>query len=292
MSALLKDTKPQSLDTDAKPKLYARAPERRPLNNGVVPEGLRLQFDCQGFVILRNVLDQETVQRLKNEFEELEQREYDNSHLAGKEVGMPVKCEFAQALRLNGLPRISPVIDELIGHESIMPFLDEFVTDPMLINTWFIDKYQGKGSVGWHSGLDAHSHYVNNGRSFTSMLNTIWALDENNTETGCPIALPGSHKRCFNPTEHYDLLEMPGSIPVLLEPGDVFIFSEATLHGGLPRKVPGSRKNVYINYVEGCRSVGSNDGNLHNYWLPPEVRARFPEEKQRLFRWMETSVGA
>lgn len=276
-----------------KKNIYQGQPQRVPALQGTISEGERIQFDCQGFIILRGVLDPETLVRFQAELERLEHEDYDDSDWRHDETGMPTKAVFGEALRLNGLPRLSPVFDEVIGHPRLMPYLDEFVTDPMLINTWYINKLQGKGEVGWHSGLDPHQHYSFEGRPFTAMLNTIWALDENNEDTGCPIALPGSHKRSFNFKQRYQGLDMPGSIPVILHPGDVFVFSEATMHGGLPRSVPGSRKNLYINYVEGVRGARSNDsGNLHHYWLPPEVRARFPEEKQRLFKWMEHNRGA
>ena len=205
---------------------------------------------------------------------------------------MPTKSHFAEALRLSGLLRLSPAFDFLIGHERVMPYLENFVNRAMLVNTWYINKLQGKGSVGWHSGVDAFRHFSYEKKPFTSMLNMIWALDENNEETGCPLVLPGSHKRSFNFEGRYHLLDMPGSVPVILHPGDVLLFSEATMHAGLPRKAPGSRKNLYINYIDGETGVTNADGNLHHYWVPPEARARFPEEKQSLFEWMKTSVGA
>ena len=126
----------------------------------------------------------------------------------------------------------------------------------------------------------------------TNLDSDNFSIDENNEETGCPLVLPGSHKRSFNFEGRYHLLDMPGSVPVILHPGDVLLFSEATMHAGLPRKAPGSRKNLYINYIDGETGVTNADGNLHHYWVPPEARARFPEEKQSLFEWMKTSVGA
>ena len=269
-----------------------RRPRRLPATQGRVDAGERLQFDCQGFVILRGVLDLPTIQTLTDEFDRLAAFEHDDSGWRA-DHGMPTRSVFGDALRLSGLPRLSPAFDDLIGHPAIMPYLDEFVADPVLVNTWAIDKQPGTGAIGWHSGLAPHQHYREGGRSFTAMLNTIWALDRNDPDSGCPIALPGSHRRCFEPERRYELLDLPGSIPVILDPGDVFVFSEATLHGGLPRHAPGSRKNLYINYVEGSRNAAGNaDGNLHHRWLPPEVRARFPADRQHLFAWMETCAGA
>ncbi len=278
-----------SAQTNAKP-LYPRHMQRMPETSAISERDI-IQFDCQGFIILRDVLNQDEINLLKLELDRLENQVYDDSDWID-ERSMPTKSVFAEATRLNGLPRLSTAFDFIIGHERVQPYLDAFVNNPMLVNTWYINKNQGKGSVGWHSGIDAFRHFSYNNQPFTSMLNMIWALDDNNEETGCPIALPGSHKRSFNFTEHYELLEMPGSVPVLLNPGDVFIFSEATMHGGLPRKAPGSRKNLYINYIDGRSGITNSEGNLHHYWLPPEVRARFPEYKQSLFEWMKYSTGA
>lgn len=277
-SATVASAKPRS-------ETYPLRMERQP-DQDEIAEGLRLQFDCLGYIILRQVLQPSEVDDMKCALAQLEQQTYDDSAWMDA-LSMPTKSEFAQAVRLSGIVRLSPAFDRVIGHPKVWPFLQAFVNNPMLVNTWAINKHQGKGHVGWHSGVDAFQHFNYNNKTFTSMLNMIWALDDNNTETGCPIVLPGSHKRVFNPQEHYELLDLPGSVPVILEPGDVLIFSEATLHGGLPRKIPGSRRNLYINYIDGRRGVTNRDGNLHHYWLPPEVRARFPQEKQSLFEWMK-----
>ena len=47
-------------------------------------------------------------------------------------------------VRLNGLPRLDPIFDQLIGHPSILPYLKEFMGDPQLVNTWSISKYEGR----------------------------------------------------------------------------------------------------------------------------------------------------
>jgi hypothetical protein len=251
-----------------------------------IEEKDRIQFDAQGFIILRGVLNHHEIETIKEDLGHLEGKDFDDSWMKN-EKGMPTRSRSGEALRLNGLPRISEHFDFLIGHPRVQPFLDEFMMDPMLVNTWYINKKKGNGDIGWHSGLNSWEHHAYNGKVFANMVNTIWALDDNNPDTGCPMVLPGSHKRSFDYSTSFKGLEMPGSIPVILTPGDILIFSEATLHGGLPHRSEGQRRNVYINHIGHRHLFPLEDGNLHHYFLPKNVRSRFPQEKQRLFRWMK-----
>ena len=41
---------------------------------------------------------------------------------------------------MNVLPRLDPVIDGLIAHPAILPYLKEFMGEPQLVNTWAISK--------------------------------------------------------------------------------------------------------------------------------------------------------
>lgn len=190
-------------------------------------ESRKIQFDTQGFFILKKVLGDDEIRHLKTKLKELEEKEFDDSWMT-REKGMPTRSKSGDSLRLNGLPRLDSVFDFLIGHPRVQPYLDEFMVDPMLVNTWYINKTQGNGHIGWHSGLKAWGHHSYGGKVFANMVNTIWALDENNIETGCPIVLPGSHKISFEPSLTYEGLDMPGSIPVILNPGDV-LFSPKQL---------------------------------------------------------------
>ena len=46
-------------------------------------------------------------------------------------------------IRLNGLPRLDPVFDRLIAHPGYLPYLEAFMDQPQLVNTWSISKYPG-----------------------------------------------------------------------------------------------------------------------------------------------------
>jgi hypothetical protein len=253
----------------------------------VVGEEEKILFDTQGFFILKDVLSNHEINLIKGVFSELENNDYEDKWKIS-EKGMGTKSKSGNALRLNGWPRLTEELDFLIAHPRIQIYLDEFMHKPYLVNTWYINKSQGKGDIGWHSGLPSSGHYNYRGKSYSNMINTIWALDENNIKTGCPIVLPGSHKRVFDYSNNYQGLAMPGSIPVNLNPGDVLLFSEATLHGGLAMMSEGQRRNIYINHIDHKQMLPLDDGNLHHYSLPESVRNRFPGNKQRLFEWMKT----
>ena len=87
-------------------------------------------------------------------------------------------------------------------------------------------------------------------------------------------------------------LDLPGSVPILGNPGDVLLFSESLLHNGLGSSSTQKRTNIYFNY-------GSRDFNVmtfspeHNYHfaMPPHVRARFTPTRRKATSWMRREDG-
>jgi len=81
---------------------------------------------------------------------------------------------------------------------------------------------------------------------------------------------------------------MPGASPVTGKAGDLLVFSEAVIHNGLPKTTPGSRSNIYFNYVHAHYNVVMREpDNAHHFYLPPAVRQRFTDSQRHLTRWMD-----
>jgi hypothetical protein len=137
-------------------------------------------------------------------------------------------------VRLNGLPRLNPVFDRLIGHPSVLPYLKEFMGEPQLVNTWSISKYEGRLATGWHHGLPTEEYTVRDGVIRSPMLNVVTMLTPNHPGDGCFIVIPGSHKKNFNLNPRWRTagLNTPGAIEITGDPGDVMVFTEALTHAG------------------------------------------------------------
>ncbi|MDP6504348.1 MAG: phytanoyl-CoA dioxygenase family protein [Planctomycetota bacterium] len=253
----------------------------------------RFNFDLHGFLILRGALTDEECGVYLEELIRLEEQDYEDKFLEKYTDGNPGRGTKESAngngVRLNGLPRLSGVFDPLIAHPGVVPFLDEFVGLPQLINTWSISKFEGCTEGGWHRGVPTTDYSFRNGDIRSRMLNVIFFLTDNGPEDGCVVAIPASHKSSFDLSwQDYPGLDMPGAIPVTGKAGDVFMFSEATIHNGLPKTTEGRRSNLYFNYVHSHYNVMTREPrNCHHFYLPPDVRKRFDEDQKKMTEWME-----
>ena len=91
----------------------------------------------------------------------------------------------------------SCLFDTLIAHPRVLPYLDAFVEDPQLVNTWSLSKRMGAGveKGGWHGGLEPRHYSVDvGGQVRTQMLNVIWSLTDNGLGDGEMTVMPGSEQ--------------------------------------------------------------------------------------------------
>jgi hypothetical protein len=253
----------------------------------------RFLFDLQGFLVLREVLSAEECAAYRETLSRLESRSYDDPWQATLSPGPPGRptreTQVPSQLRLNGLPRLDPLFDELIDHPRVLPLLQEFVGLPQLINTWSISKTKGAPSGGWHRGVPPTDYSCRNGEIRSRMLNVVYFLTDNGPDDGCMVAIPASHKNNIDlPWREYPGLTMPGAVAITGRAGDVLLFSEAVLHDGLPKTSEGVRTNLYFNYVHAHYNVMTREPrNCHHFYFPPAIRERFTPARRELTAWME-----
>ena len=250
-------------------------------------------FDLQGFLLLPGVLSADECAAFLKTLEKLETEEFADEwakNVLGEARPQPT-CDkrVPNSVRFNGLLRLDPIFDSLIDHPGTFPFLQEFMGEPQLVNTWSILKSQGTDSGGWHRGMDATNYSYRNGTIRSRMLNVVYFLTDNGPDDGCVVAVPGSHKNNLDLEWHkYKGLEMPGSVAVTGKAGDVFLFSETVIHNGLPKTTGGRRTNLYFNYTMRDFNVMTYSPE-HNYHfaMPPKIRERFSLRQREATRWME-----
>lgn len=254
----------------------------------------RFLFDLQGFLVLRGVLSPAECARYLEVLRGLEARDDFDDRWMGSlppgAKGRPTKeINHADQVRLNGLPRLNPIFDELIDHPRILPYLYEFMGMPALVNTWSISKSLDCAPGGWHRGVPTTDYSYRNGEIRTRMFNFVFFLTDNGPEDGCVVAVPGSHKSSFDlPWGEYRGLELPGSQPVVGKAGDLLMFSEATIHDGLPKTTDGIRTNLYYNFVHAhYNGMVREPSNCHHFYFPPAIRERFNPRQRELTKWME-----
>lgn len=254
----------------------------------------RFLFDLQGFLLLKNVYTPEECRTLLDALRRLEAQEYDERWVQerGGKHSMPTRYVMSkESVRMNGLLRLDPAFDVVIDQPRVLARLQAFMGEPQLANTWAISKSHGTPEGGWHRGIQPNDYSVRNGEIRSRMLNVVIFLTDNGPEDGCVVAVPGSHKNNFDlPWGDYHGLAMPGSVPVTGKAGDVFMFSEAVVHNGLPKTTPGIRSNLYFNYVHKHLNVATFEHQPHNlqhFYVPPKIRERFTPERKKLTEWME-----
>ena len=265
-----------------------------------VTDDERFLFDLQGFLILRSVIEPDLVAALDQAVVANEASEHDDSWAEGLPV-VELRPLFTKDLflehqiRLNGLPRLDPVFDRLIAHPGYLPYLDEFMDEPQLANTWSISKYPGRDATHWHHGLAAEDYSVRDGKIRSSMLNVVTMLTPNHPGDGCFAVIPGSHKKNFK----LDLkrwgaagMDTPGAVEITGEPGDVMLLTEALVHTGAAKTTSRRRTTLQYNHVEKLwAGSGMTDSfNFRHYWMPPSIRRRFNPEQRALTAWMDTTI--
>ena len=260
----------------------------------------RFLFDLQGFLILRDAIEPDLVAALDEAVVANEAIEHDDSWSEGLPVvqhrPLSTKDLFLEhQVRLNGLPRLDPAFDRLIAHPGYLPYLEEFMDQPQLINTWSISKYPGRDATHWHHGLAPEDYSVRDGKIRTSMLNVVTMLTPNHPGDGCFAVIPGSHKKNFK----LDLkrwgaagMDTPGALEITGEPGDVMLFTEALVHTGTAKTTSRRRTTLQYNHVE-KRWAGSgmtDSFNFRHYWMPPSIRRRFTPQQKALTAWMDYTI--
>ena len=251
----------------------------------------RFLFDLQGFLLLRGVLSPQECKTLLDTIENVKARFTAQPEEVREGKWPAFETTTPNQLRFNGLFRLDPAFDALIAHPGVLQYLKTFMDQPHLGNAWMIQKSVGAASGGWHRGVSPTDYAFRNGNSRTRMLNVVFFLTDNGPDDGCVVAIPGSHKSNVDLSwGNYHGLEMPGSVAITGKAGDVFMFSEATMHNGLPKTTPGLRTNLYFNYIEHDFSVmtfDATDINHRHYAMPPSVRERWTPEQKEVTRWME-----
>ena len=255
-------------------------------------------FDIQGFLILRGAIDRKIVDQLDQAVVENEAMDHDESWADG----LPVvtgqhfikDTNTEHQVRLNGLPRLDPVFDQLIAHPAILPYLKEFMGEPQLVNTWSISKYEGRKASGWHHGLPTEEYTVRAGEIRSPMVNVVTMLTPNHSGDGCFAVIPGSHKKNFDlDRERWGNAGMDtlGALEVTGEPGDVMIFTEALTHTGTTKTSSRRRTTLQYNHVHRQRACPMWDHhNVRHFWMPPSIRERFTPEQRDLTRWMNYTI--
>jgi ectoine hydroxylase-related dioxygenase (phytanoyl-CoA dioxygenase family) len=236
------------------------------------------EFDLNGYMVLRNHYNADTVARLHEGIDELQAipTDYDtyrklgvaSHHLAtamedpnhdfwnGKQSAAGTKT--AAVLRVDQAICGTDKFDCIVRDPMLEDIHTTLAGSTIFISaTYFIEKVGPAAAGGLHNGgypPDRHIFYAydhaNRRFSCSSTKSVAILSDMTKVENGPFAAIPGSHKANFScPFDMTDPARNPLAVPVLAGPGDVIIFSEGMTHNAYAVTNKTVRRSVFFCYM-------------------------------------------
>ncbi|XEC94353.1 phytanoyl-CoA dioxygenase family protein [Paenibacillus tarimensis] len=202
---------------------------------------LKQAFEEDGYLIIRDVLTQERVERLNKAIDEV---------LAQEEDGLAYNIynsveRHAEFLALIDEPTILPVIVNLLGPNIQLHISHLTVRKPNPTDM----KTQTNSFIDWHQDGPHPQFPKINGMAATYYVKACYILsDMSEPNRGNTKVIPGSHKHPYNPN-HRDVGQaLEGEVQICGKPGDVFIFAQNLWHAGSPNRSELTRRQLFIGY--------------------------------------------
>ena len=227
-----------------------------------------------GALIVRDVIDQTTVEKLRNEIDPLIQKAP-----LGRDDFSGFKTQ-----RMGALVARSPSCRSLVTNDLILEAAKEYLapfTKKILLNLTMVNKINpGSEAQALHRDRLAWGNCLD--PSIEPQFNTIWALTDFTKENGATRCAPGSHRWDWSQeaqTEQVEHAEMTA--------GSVFIYSGSVLHGGGANQSDASRVGVNLTYCLGWLRQEENQ----YLCCPPDIARNLDTTLQNLLGYTQGDYG-
>ena len=221
--------------------------ETKPMN-----EEERYLFDLQGYLVIPNAIEPETVTAMNAWIDtQAERDEKWRGQTGNAHIDSPILW--------------GPLFRNLIDNPRILPCLKETLGAKLRLDHDYAIFLQPG-----HTGLKLHGpnttpfdpcHYYRcyNGQIYCGLTVATYALTDTPPGTGGLAIVPGSHKSNFECPADIKRLERASSIvqQISAKAGDCILFTEALVHGTLPWQGPGVRRTLFFKYAP-CSIAWSN----------------------------------
>lgn len=200
----------------------------------------RFLFDLFGFVVIRRALGAEDVARYREAVYRLARQELPAQRWSN---GEPL-----DQIRVRAIDR-DPTFLELVDHPVTLPLVQALVGGPgILIDNDVELTPRDNKPLGWHRGMGTHGYSLDSTGFHCTMVKAIWYLTDCGLGEGPTRIVPGSHKSAIDPPAYDEKAGPPGAQELVVEAGDVLVFSESCLHAGNLNRSDRVRANMYFNY--------------------------------------------
>ena len=220
-------------------------------------------FDLQGFTVLRGALSAEELQAI-NRFVDDHQPQ---SREPGQWIGDVEMHTYGSkdGINFQNIIEGGPVFERCIDHPAWYERVKRYIqvdAHHLTIDENFLNVRQSGGFIPIHSGGN-HVRFTSTFRSYygawmVGQINVLMALTDVSYGDGCTTVVPGSHKMHEPHPLNADQdawargtsgAEAVGMVQVHLKAGDVLFFTDALMHGSMPRTNPGERRVMIYRYA-------------------------------------------
>ena len=205
------------------------------------------ELEAFGFTILPGLVDPDRVERIKKAILAVAERRWD------RKLDVETTADLERKGRIPGTRVVTNLLFEDEIFEQVM-----MTQRPLLLIKYLMGDSVKLNSVSSHikagnaDGLKLHADAANGIPSplppYSCFANLTFALTDYTKAGGALAMVPGSHRRCRQPSnlERGMTLgdESPEAVPILAKAGDVIIWHGNTWHGAFARTDPGIRMNL------------------------------------------------
>jgi ectoine hydroxylase-related dioxygenase (phytanoyl-CoA dioxygenase family) len=214
----------------------------------IIPQQDIDHFDQQGYLIVRNALDAETVARLI----EAGDRLVDSDQQKGRQTAANgIYDGFRNSIALDA------AFAELIDHERILPTVVQLLGASLQVMTsHLIYKQPDPAELpdtqrlpGWHRDYAMATHDLGNAAIPRLLVKCAYYLtDLSERGRGATMVAPGSHLLEGRPEIPAGEVDPHGAVEPSLQPGDCLIFENRTFHAGALHRGAETRKASMVGY--------------------------------------------
>ena len=205
-------------------------------------------FDLQGFIVLKDVVPAEMREAALEDLDRFEKMDPSDYPATVLQHGERTEARFYISNILEAGPAFVPFMDipEVLGVIARVTGSRYRLNHAYTIYAWK-DGYTQLHMA--NTPLRGSCQYrCENGMMFSALTKAVFPLTDSGPEDGCFACIPGSHKSNFPRPwgDHPD--ENPSLQPVIADPGDAIIFTEALTHGSLVNRSGRPRQTLFYCY--------------------------------------------
>lgn len=255
----------QPVSGSASPASFCPEPFRYTLDNNVLSLEQRQFYEENGFLVIKNLVSDDDIQRFRAEFERICRKEVKPPGIIIMKDVTIAKQDCTPSERVVTKIQDFQEDEELFRYCSLPQILKyvECFTGPniMALHTMLINKPPDSGKKTSRHPLHQDLHYFPF-RPSDRIVCAWTAMEHIDRNNGCLVVLPGTHKGTLKPHDYpkweggvnkmyHGIQEYDSNSPrvhVVMEKGDTVFFHPLLIHGSGRNRTQGFRKAISCHY--------------------------------------------